>query len=113
MTESGDANVNSLPYFIRHFSTTVPQEPLRPTSKTLGHDTAVGPMERKANERLVSNMRDSRTAADETCGLLDMQPSQVALGEGLLRRSKQRGESTLRPCKAAVKTKKGRNIWNS
>lgn len=69
---SGAANVNSVSYFSRHLRTGVPHEPLRPTSNTLGHDTADGVAGDNVNEQSVSNMRESRTAAEETCGLLDI-----------------------------------------
>src|ERR1700730_14719753 len=85
VTVSGAAKDNSLPNFARDFRTNVPQEPFRPTSKTLGEETAVAPAECGVSEESVSNKRGAYAIATADCDPFDMRPSHVALGEGLLR----------------------------
>src|ERR1700676_4898863 len=81
VTACGGAKVNSAPNFSRDFSTSLPQDPFRPTSKTLGQEIAAAPCEREASEDLFSNVLVSKTTG-ESCGLLDIQPSQGRAGRG-------------------------------
>src|ERR1700719_112121 len=82
VTVFGGAKDSSALNFSRDFSTSLPQEPFRPTSKTLGQEIAVAPCEREASEDLFSNMLASKSTTGESCGLLDIQPSQGRAGRG-------------------------------
>jgi len=82
VTVRGAASDNSLLNLSRYLSNNVPQEPLLPTSKTFGHETATVPSECGVGEEFVSKIRDSKTTDRESCGLLAMQPSQGRAGRG-------------------------------
>jgi hypothetical protein len=56
VTACGAANDNSHSNFSRDLSTKAPQEPFRPTSKTLGLEMAVALSEREVSEEFVSNI---------------------------------------------------------
>src|SRR5260221_6157950 len=84
VTACGAANDNSHSNFSRDLSTKAPQEPFRPTSKTLGLEMAVVPSQRGGQKELVSNITKGLPTPVGTFCLLDNQPSPVVPGEGLL-----------------------------
>ena len=67
------------------FRTGIPQEPLRPTSKTAGDKTVVISGKCVATKDSDSNELDGKSITGETGGPLDIHPSQVAPGEGWLK----------------------------
>src|SRR5258708_4838270 len=82
VTVRGDARDNSLLNFSRYLSNKAPQELLLPTSNTFGQETATVPTECGVGEEFVSKIRGSSTTNRESCGLLDIQPSQGRAGRG-------------------------------
>lgn len=106
VTAFGAAKHNSLSNFARDLRTVDPHEPLRPTSKTLGEETAVARVGCNAIVEFASKIPAAYDVAAAACGACDMQPSQVALGEGEVKKTMQRGNSTLRARHTGVKIKR-------
>src|SRR5260221_14461457 len=65
VTACGAANDNSHSNFSRDLSTKAPQEPFRPTSKTLGLEMAGSLLKRETREGIFSEITNAKTNAGE------------------------------------------------